>query len=294
MKVGLVLSGGGIRGIAHAGVIKALEEENISINIIGGTSSGSLVAALYAMGYSPYYIYVLFKRYAKQILGIESKPILSGIGNFMFSKKLTLNGLKDGESIERAYDEIAFKQGIRAVKDIKMPLVIPAVDIYSSKEYIFVSRKPKESEDQIQYITDISIGKAVRASSSFPIVFSPCKYQQFAFLDGGILDNTPVYEVKKQGADKTLAVIFESDKVTNKSNIMDLGMKILDIMGTKLSEENIEMADEIIKVPSDGTGLLEIDKIEFCYQSGYKATKKSMEKIKRVIQYKTNNNNKSL
>lgn len=82
MKIGLALSGGGIRGIAHAGVIKALEEEKIPIDIIGGTSSGSLISALYAMGYSPYYIYVLFKRHAKRLVEIDSKPIVSGAREF--------------------------------------------------------------------------------------------------------------------------------------------------------------------------------------------------------------------
>ena len=56
MKLGLALSGGGIRGVAHAGVLKALEENDIKIDVIGGTSSGSIISALYAMGYSPYYI----------------------------------------------------------------------------------------------------------------------------------------------------------------------------------------------------------------------------------------------
>ena len=60
MKLGLALSGGGIRGIAHAGALKALEDNKITVDIIGGTSSGALVASLYAMGYSPYYIYLLF------------------------------------------------------------------------------------------------------------------------------------------------------------------------------------------------------------------------------------------
>ena len=68
MKLGLALSGGGIRGIAHAGVLKALEENNIKVDIIGGCSSGSMIASLYAMGYSPYYIYILFKTYAKEII----------------------------------------------------------------------------------------------------------------------------------------------------------------------------------------------------------------------------------
>lgn len=283
MKIGLALSGGGIRGIAHAGVIKALEEENIQIDIIGGTSSGSLIASLYAMGYSPYYIYVLFKRYSKSIVEIDSKPILSGIGNFMFAKKVNVTGLKTGESIEKAYNELALKKGIKKIGEISMPLVIPAVDIYSSKEYVFTSKKTESEENQNQYITDISIGKAVRASSSFPIVFSPCEYKSYSFLDGGVLDNTPVHEVKKQGADKVLAITFESDGVTKNSNIMDIGMKILDIMGAKISEENIEMADEILTVPSDGTGLLETEKLDYCYQSGYKTAVQNMARIKKAL-----------
>lgn len=283
MRIGLALSGGGIRGIAHAGVIKALEEAKIPIDIIGGTSSGSLIAALYAMGYSPYYIYVLFKRYSKRLVELESKPIISGIGNYVFSKKVNMSGLKSGESIEEAYNEIALKKGIRSIGEVSMPLVIPAIDIYSSKEYVFTSKRPEGKENQNQYITDISIGKAVRASSSFPIIFSPCEYQNYLFLDGGILDNTPVHEVKKQGADKVLAVTFESDDVNKQSNMMDIGMKILDIMGTKLSEENMEMADEILTVPSDGTGLLETDKLDYCYQSGYKTAMQNMERIRKAL-----------
>ena len=87
MKLGIALSGGGIRGIAHAGVLKALEDNGIKPDIIGGTSAGSLIASLYAMGYSPYYIYILFKRYAKELTYINGGPIISGIGNFMINKK---------------------------------------------------------------------------------------------------------------------------------------------------------------------------------------------------------------
>ena len=95
MKLGVALSGGGIRGIAHAGALKALEENEIKIDIIGGTSSGSLVASLYAMGYSPYYIYVLFKRYGEEIIEMGSAPIMSGIGNFMRNKKVCISRTKN-------------------------------------------------------------------------------------------------------------------------------------------------------------------------------------------------------
>ena len=62
MKLGVALSGGGIRGIAHAGALKALEDNGIRIDIIGGTSAGALISSLYALGYSPYYIYIQIGR----------------------------------------------------------------------------------------------------------------------------------------------------------------------------------------------------------------------------------------
>lgn len=260
VKIGIALSGGGIRGIAHAGVLRALEENNIKIDIIGGTSSGAIVASLYAMGYSPEYIYILFKRYSKEIAKMNTNPIVSGLKTFMFNKKISLTGLRSGKNVEKLYNEYAKRKGIDLIKEIKMPLVIPTVDIANSKEYVFTNYVPKDAKDISQYITDVSIGKAVRASSSFPAFFSPCKIQKHAFMDGGALDNIPVYEVKKQGADKVIAVKFDADEINEDSNIMDIVMKTIDIMGSKISEESLEMSDYILNVYTDKTGLLDIRK----------------------------------
>ena len=284
MKIGIALSGGGIRGIAHAGALRALEENGINIDVIGGTSSGSLVASLYALGYSPYYIYILFKRYSKDITQISSAPIISGIGNFMMNKKVVLSGLKTGESIEKAYNELALKKGVKKITDItKIPLVIPAVDVKDSKEYIFTNQIPINVEGKSQYITDISIGKAVRASSSFPAVFCPCKYKTHTFLDGGVLDNIPVLEVKKQGADKIIAINFKADDINSDSNMMDIAMRTIDIMGNKISEESLEASDYILTIQTDKTGLLDIEKLDSCYKYGYKAVMDNIENIKYAI-----------
>ena len=284
MKLGIALSGGGIRGIAHAGALKALEDNNIKIDIIGGTSSGSLVASLYAMGYSPYYIYILFKKYARDIAEIESGPIISGIGNFMFNKKVLLDGFKSGESIENAYQNLASRKGIRTIVDIKkMPLVIPAVDVVDSREYIFTNQIPEKNHQNICYITDIPIGKAVRASSSFPCVFSPCDFKKHKFLDGGVLDNVPVEEVKKQGADKVIAINFKADDIDDESNMMDIAMRTIDIMGNKISEESLQKSDFILTIQTDKTGLLEVDKLDDCYKYGYKAMMDNFEDVKKML-----------
>ncbi len=283
MKLGLSLSGGGIRGIAHAGVLKALEENDIKIDIIGGTSSGSIISTLYAMGYSPYYIYILFKRYANDLVSQNSLSAITSLGSLMTSKKTKFSGFFSGEEIEKGFNEVALRKGIKKVSDISMPITIPAVDVQNSKEYIFTNIIPKDSKNDNKYITDISIGKAIRASSSFPVIFSPCEYEQHKFLDGGILDNFPSLEVRKQGADKVITVNFKADDIDDNSNVMDIIMRSIDIMGNKISEECLNDSDMVLTIKTDKTGLLEIDKLDDCYKYGYRQTIKNMDKIKNLI-----------
>lgn len=283
MKLGLALSGGGIRGIAHAGVLKALEENNIKIDAIGGTSSGSIISTLYAMGYSPYYIYILFKRYAKELVNSNSISGINSLKSFMINKKTNFSGFYSGEELEYIFNEVAKRKGITKLTDIKIPIVIPAVDVQESKKYIFTNNIPKEVQDKTKYITEISIGKAVRASSSFPIAFCPCKFNNHEFLDGGILDNFPSLEVKKQGVDKVLTINFKADDISETSNAMDIIMRTIDIMGNKISEENLNSSDMVLTIETDKTGLLEVEKIDDCYKYGYRQTVNNIEKIKNLI-----------
>lgn len=284
MKIGIALSGGGIRGIAHAGVLDALEKNNIKIDIIGGTSCGAIIASLYAMGYSPYHIYILFKRYAKKIAKMNSAPILSGIKNIIWNKKISITGLRNGKNIEEIYNEYATRKGIKSISQIKMPIVIPTVDITESKEYIFTNNIPQNAANKNQYITDISVGKAIRASSSFPAFFSPCKVEKHAFMDGGAMDNIPVREVKNQGADKVIAVKFDADQIDEESNIMDIVMKTIDIMGSKISEESLEMSDYILNVYTDKVGLLDVEKLDKCYKYGYNCVINRIDDIKKKLE----------
>ena len=283
MKLGLALAGGGVRGIAHAGVLRALEENKIKVDVIGGTSCGSLVASLYAMGYSPYYIYILFKKYAKDIAGINKVTFATGLNSILLNKRLKLSGLNTGENIEKVYDELASKKKIKTMADIKMPIAIPTVDVAESKEYIFTNKIPEKKKNKKFYIENISVGKAVRASSSFPVVFEPCEFGKHKFLDGGTLDNVPTTAVKKLGADKVISINFDADVIDEQSNIMDIVMKTLDIMGNKISEKSLQSSDLILTVPSDKAGLLDIEKIDKCYKFGYDTAISNIDKIKEVI-----------
>ena len=282
MGIGIAFAGGGIRGIAHVGVLKALEENNIKIEAVGGTSAGSIVAALYAMGYKPYYIYVLFKKYAQDIINIGNSSIVNGIGNFVKTKKIGIAGLNDGTLLEKMFNELATRKKMKAVADIKMPLVIPAVDIAEAKEYIFTNCAPRNNEND-EYITEISIGKAIRASSSFPAYFCPCEYKKHIFMDGGVLDNTPILPLKRICKHKVMAVNFEADPVEENCDVMDIIMKTLDIMGNKIAEESFKQSDLVLTVPTDRAGLFDIEKMDKCYKFGYDTTMKNIDKIKKLI-----------
>ncbi len=198
----------------------------------------------------------------------------------LFNKKLKLDGLRSGKPIENLYNKIANENGIKYVKDIDFPVIITATNVVDEKEYIFTSQKIEDTE---KYISNIEVGTAIRASSSFSVVFDPCEYQDKIFLDGGILDNVPVDEVKKLGADKVIAVKFNSDKIDKFSNVMDIAMKTVDMMGNKISEMNLLNSDLVITIDTDGTGLLDIENSEYCFNSGYKAGIENMEKIKKIL-----------
>lgn len=281
MKIGIALSGGGIRGIAHAGVLKALEENNIEINAIGGTSSGALIAGLYVLGYKPEDIYTVFKQHSKEIIGVGQNSFISKMYHTI---KRENTGFRRGENIEELFNELAEVKGINNISQItKMPIAIPAVDIKNGREYIFTNHIPKEKTIYEKYITDISVGKALRATSSFPAVFCPCDFGEHTFLDGGALNNIPVLEVKKQGIDKVLAVNFKADDITKKSNYIDIAMRTIDLMGNKISEENLKQSDYVLTIRTDQMGLLEVEKLDSCYQYGYQTTINQIEKIKEII-----------
>ena len=133
---GLCFSGGGIKAAAHIGALKAIEEKNMKFEYVSGTSSGSIIATLYALGYTSDEMLEIFKRYARKIKYIEPLKFFEIIFGLMFRGKLVVDGLNSGKIIEKLINEICIEKNIRKITDIKMPLLIPMVNLKTGTVYI--------------------------------------------------------------------------------------------------------------------------------------------------------------
>ncbi len=286
MNYGICFAGGGIKGAAHIGAIKALEEENLKFDYISGTSSGSIIATLYATGYSSDEMLKFFKKYAKKIKYVDPKNILILLINLFIKRKIVIKGFNEGTIIERLLNKELNKKNIKNISDIKKELLIPSIDINTGEINVFISKENRAKYlDNIIYINNINIGKAVRASCSYPVVFSPCKIEGKQLVDGGLRENVPWKLTKEKGADKVLSVIFDEEK--NKKNycknILEVASNSLGILCHEISNYDLEGADYLLKIKTEKVQLLDYKKIDELYLKGYEQTKQKIKEIKNNL-----------
>lgn len=276
MKLGVAFSGGGVKGAAHIGVLKALEENNIKIDAVAGTSAGSIVASLFAMGYTPEEMIKLFRYFAKGMLRANPGDVVTNVRN---GKGLRLDGALSSANVELAMQEVSKYKNLKYISELKMPIAIPTVDINTSKKYVFTNYNQEEN----YYIKDMEIAKAVRASCTYPGVYAPFDYKDYRFVDGGVLDNIPADEVKKLGVDKVLTIKFILNKNSKPRGMYNIAMKCVDTIFEGLSREAIEMSDYIFDIDVSKSSAFSISKIDYCYEEGYKYAISRINEIRKMI-----------
>lgn len=292
LKLGICFAGGGIKGVAHIGALKAFEEENIKFEYISGTSSGSIVAALYACGYNSDEIYEMFKDHISKIKYVEVKNIFKLIFDLLIKNKILITGLNSGKIIEKLVNKECLKKDIINISQIKNNLLIPSVNLNSGEIYIFSSIKNRNTySDEVIYKNNINIGKAVRASCSYPGVFSPVEYDEKLLIDGGIRENVPWKELKECGAEKVISVVFE-DLLKNKKdiNFIDILFKGINILEHELANYELEGADYLIKIRTKNIHLLDKNKMNYLYNLGYIEAKAKIKEIKNEITIREKDN----
>lgn len=281
---GLSLSGGGIKAAAHIGALKAFEEEKIKFDCVSGASSGSIIATMYALGYSSDEMWKLFKKYYKKIKYVEWKQVIKMILGLIFTRRLVIDGLNSGKVIEKIINEICKKSYVENINEIKMPLMISMVDLQKGTVYIASSQeKRKVLQDNTKYISDIPIATAVRASCSFPVVFSPCKFDGLQLIDGGTRENLPWKGLKEYGADEVYGIAFDTILEKNQccKNMIEVAARAMELQGRELANYEKEGIDHLITISLKKVALLDSNQIDVLYKMGYEETKKQLNLLKK-------------
>lgn len=262
-KIGLALGGGGPRGLAHIGVIKVLEKNNVPIDFIAGTSAGSLIGGLYAFSKDIKSIeeHVMNKNWL-QMLSYFADPSLKG-------------GLIEGSKMEQFLEEYLH---FATFKDVKIPFQATAVDVQNGT---------------LVNLREGSMSRAIHASSSIPILFKPVEIDNHFYLDGGLLSSVPVETVKKMGADIVIAVqlnkFYDPDQNLKTISIPEMGELAFNIVERKIANEEVLKADYIIRPPVahvHWSHLLQQNKKENGMKLGEEATEKIIPSL--IISMKKN------
>lgn len=193
-------------------------------------------------------------------------------------------GFIDGYKIEKVIQKSCFNKGITNINQIKFPISIQAVDIKDGTLVRFISQSLKRGfvDEKIKYIEDCDISKAVRASISYPIIFNFCNVNNDYLIDGGVRDNIPVDVLKNMGASKTIASYFEEEKSNHIPNdLVEVATKCVSIMNYHISNEDLKIADYAIKIKFNEIKLLDVSKIDFCYEVGYKKGLEFVNKLNK-------------
>lgn len=284
MKLGVALAGGGLKGLAHIGALKALEELGIEIDYITGTSSGAMMAALYAMGYTPEEMIQVTKESYKKIIKFKKRVFLKAGIKFLLSRKIELQGIINGEEIEHIIEKYAQQKEIRKMSDIQKKFAMITVDCKTTKKTILTSTNDINREKDVEYLSNIPIGKAVHASMSFPAIFTPCKYKEYCFIDGGTVDNLPVQTLKDIGAEKTIALSFKLDEFEGTENLFATILRACDIFSMKDVKIGQNLSDINIEINANEVKLLQIDDVDKTISIGYNTVMENKEKILEMVE----------
>ncbi len=245
-KIGLVLSGGGTRGIAHIGALKALEESGIKPDVISGVSAGALVGALYSSGISPVNIYDLL-----------CKKEFYNCSNLSFG----LQGFMEMAGLRKDLK----KHCLPTFESLKIPLFIGATNLNTG---------------QIHYFNSGELLEPLVASASIPILYNPVKIEGNSFIDGGIVDNMPVTPILNS-CHNLIGVNVNPVNSTEKiGNIMDVISRTFQIV-SRSNVEGKRLCDVLIE-PKELVeySFLNNAKASQVYELGYNTTKVQLRKLK--------------
>ena len=286
MRYGLALAGGGTRGAAHVGVLMALEEGGLAPSSIAGTSIGAIVAGLYASDVLPREMGEMIgelSRHGKRLIDLNFSGLAKGAGQFVIRRPVTFSGLVKGDRLARFLEE---KTRGMLLRQSRLPVLMPAVDIKTGRTVCFVSDKSGLPPIQgVEWADDVALFQAMRASSAVPAVFTPAVIGGRRFVDGGVTDNLPVDLLMRTFAPNVLAVDIAAEyEGDDTQNLFEIASHSLTIMSARL-RSSTKRGERLCIRPClpEQSGLLTFAYMEQCMQAGYEAARAMLPLIRQMF-----------
>lgn len=252
-KIGLALGGGAARGFAHIGVIQVLEEAGIQVDLVVGTSAGSLVAALYASGQN----------------GQSLQRVAQSMDEATFSDwrwPLFKPGVLRGEALARF---VAAQVRGQQIQDLPLPLGVVATDLQSGQGVLFQRG---------------DVATAVRASSAVPAVFQPVSIGGRDYVDGGLVSPVPVSQAQKMGAELVIAVDISNDPESQVTqDTLQVLLQTFTIMGKSINAFELRSADLVIRPQQKGLASASFASRQAAIQAGRQAMTAQLPQLRQLV-----------
>jgi len=251
-RIGLALGSGGAKGYAHIGVIKALEAYHISIDVISGSSMGSLVGAFYVTGMTPSFM-------EKLAINLHWRQWM----DFTVPKI----GLIQGDKVQQL---VALLTQRKSFADTNRPFAVVATNLLTRRLETFVSGE---------------LACAVRASISIPGVFVPYTTASGIYIDGGVLERVPVTAARKLGADIVIGIDVSAIRQAHPpENMIDVILQSIDLMQDETHASHISSANLCIEPNLGHIGTSQFHKAGEAIEIGYQAVVEALPKLRLLTQ----------
>ena len=282
-KIGLVLSGGGAKGFAHIGVLKVLEGAGIKIDYIGGTSMGSVIGGLYASGYNASQIDSIFKKtnfdeLINDYIPRSSKNFYGKKNDELYAVVLPFSNFRIGipEALSKGmynYNLLSsLTRNVRHVRDfnkLPTPFLCIGTNIETGEEVL---------------LNKGNLVQAMMASAAFPSLFTPVEIDGNLLVDGGVVNNYPIQEVRNLGADIIIGVDVQDDllKRKNLKNATRILVQITNLQSIEKMKSKVKDTDVYIKPDIRDFGVISFDRGEEIIRKGEEAAFAVYEKLKTL------------
>jgi NTE family protein len=282
-KIGLVLSGGGAKGFAHIGVLKVIEEAGLKIDYIGGTSMGAIIGGLYASGLNAHQIDSIFKatnfnEIVYDFMPRSSKNFYDKRNDDLYALVLPFDNFRIGipEAISKGIDTYNLVSRItRNVWHIKDFNKLPT-------PFLCIGTNIETGEEVL--LNKGNLAQSMMASAAFPSLYPPVEIDGKLLIDGGVVNNYPIAEVRKLGADIIIGVDVQDDLSDRKSlkDATKILVQIIKLQSIEKNKKNSRETDVYIKPDIKDYGVVSFDKGQEIIEKGEEAAFAVFEKIKAL------------